>query len=57
MKPELLVATNGFKGTWAAIEYGAWLAELIKVRVTLLGITENLNPAAIDDHHPLENIF
>lgn len=57
MKPELLVATNGFKGTWAAIEYGAWLAELIKVKVTLLGITENLNQAAIDDHHPLENIF
>ena len=57
MKPELLVATNGFKGTWAAIEYGAWLAELIKVKVTLLGITESLNPAAIDDHHPLEDIF
>jgi nucleotide-binding universal stress UspA family protein len=58
MKPDLLVATNGFKGTWMAIEYGAWLAELLKVKVTLLGVTENYeNPAAIDDHHPLEEIY
>jgi nucleotide-binding universal stress UspA family protein len=57
MKPELLVATNGFKGTWAAIEYGAWLAESMRMKVTLLGVTEYLNPAAIDDHHPLEDIF
>jgi nucleotide-binding universal stress UspA family protein len=28
----------------------------MKVRVTLLGVTESLNPAAIDDHHPLEEI-
>jgi nucleotide-binding universal stress UspA family protein len=57
MKTEVLIPTNGFKGTWAAIEYGAWLAELMQVKVTLLGVTENLNPAAIDDHHPLEDIF
>jgi nucleotide-binding universal stress UspA family protein len=29
----------------------------MQVKVTLLGVTENLNPAAIDDHHPLEDIF
>lgn len=57
MKPEILVATNGFKGTWAAIEYGAWLAELMQLRLTLLGVTETLSPAAIDEHHPLEEIF
>ena len=57
MKTELLIVTNGFKGTWAAIEYGAWLAELMQAKVMLLGVTENLNPAAIDDHHPLEDIF
>jgi nucleotide-binding universal stress UspA family protein len=57
MKTELLIATNGFTGTWAAIEYGAWLAELMQAKVTLLGVTENLNPAAIDDQHPLEDIF
>ncbi|HJS18362.1 MAG TPA: universal stress protein [Anaerolineales bacterium] len=57
MESELLIATNGFKGTWFAIEYGAWLAESLNMRITLLGVTEVLNPAAIDDHHPLEDIF
>jgi len=57
MKPELLIATNGFKGTWAAIEYGAWLAELMEMQVTLLGVTEKRSLAVIDDHHPLEDIF
>jgi nucleotide-binding universal stress UspA family protein len=57
MKSEFLIVTNGFKGTWPAIEYGAWLAGAMQVRLTLLGVTENLNPAAIDDHSPLEEIF
>lgn len=57
MKTELLIATNGFKATWAAIEYGAWLAELMQVKVTLLGVTETLRRGAIDDHQPLEDIF
>jgi nucleotide-binding universal stress UspA family protein len=57
MDSELLIATNGFKGTWFAIEYGAWLSESLKMKITLLGVTEVLNPAAIDDHHPLEAVF
>lgn len=57
MESELLIATNGFKGTWFAIEYGAWLAEIMHMRIALLGVTENLSPAAIDDHHPLEDVF
>ena len=57
MDSELLIATNGFKGTWFAIEYGAWLAEIMQLKITLLGVTEVLNPAAIDDHHPLEDVF
>ena len=57
MASELLVTTNGYKGTWAAIEYGAWLASAIGRKITLLGVTEKLNPAAIDDHHPLEEVF
>lgn len=57
MKSELLIATNGFKATWNAIEYGAWLAELMQLRITLLGINEKVNPAAIDEHHPLEDVF
>jgi len=56
MKPELLIATNGYKGTWAAIEYGAWLAELMGAKVTLLSVTEKLGRAVVDDHHLLENV-
>jgi len=57
MDSELLIATNGFKGTWFAIEYGAWLGEILRMNITLLGVTEVLNPAAIDDPHPLEDVF
>ncbi len=57
MDSELLIITNGFKGTWFAIEYGVWLAEILRMKITLLGVTEIRNPAAIDDHHPLEDIF
>ncbi len=57
MTKELLVTTNGFTGTWPAIEYGAWLAGSMQMKITLLGVTEGMNPAAIDDHHPLEDIF
>jgi nucleotide-binding universal stress UspA family protein len=57
MDSELLIATNGFKGTWFAIEYGAWLGEIMRMNITLLGVNEVLNPAAIDDHYPLEDIF
>jgi len=54
---ELLIATNGYKGTWPAIEYGAWLGRTLGLKVNLLGVTETLNPAQIDDHHPLEDVF
>jgi len=54
---ELLIATNGYEETIRAIEYGAWFASAMQMKITLLGVTEKLNPAAIDDHHPLEDIF
>lgn len=57
MSPELLIVTNGFKGTWFAIEYGAWLAEILRMEITLLGVNEIRNPSAIDDQHPLEDLF
>lgn len=57
MKSELLIVTNGFTGTWKAVEYGAWLAELMQQEITLLGVNEKLSSAAIDEHHPLEDIF
>ena len=57
MDSELLITTNGFQGTWFGIEYGVWVAEIMRMKITLLGVTEVLNPAAIDDRHPLEDIF
>jgi nucleotide-binding universal stress UspA family protein len=57
MKPELLIATNGFKATWTGIEYGAWFANSMRMKVTLLGVSEKPHPSAIDDHHPLEELF
>jgi nucleotide-binding universal stress UspA family protein len=57
MTYELLIVTNGYKEAWESIEYGAWLAQSMSMKITLLGVTEKLNPAAIDDHHPLEEVF
>jgi len=57
MKPELLITTNGYKETWSAIEYGTWLAEAMRLKVRLLGVAESLKPSAIDEHHPLEDVF
>jgi len=57
MKPELLITTNGFKGTWRAIEYGAWFAETMRMKATLLGVTEKLSSSQIDGHHPLDDII
>ena len=57
MKPELLIATNGFKGTWPGIEYGAWFASSMQMKVMLLGVNERSTSAAIDEGHPLEDLF
>src|SRR5512134_1172901 len=54
---DVLITTNGYKETWNAIAYGAWFAQIMQMNVTLLGVTETLSPAAIDDHHPLEDVF
>jgi nucleotide-binding universal stress UspA family protein len=52
MKPNLMVFTNGFEGTWPAIEYGAWIARNMQTRLTLTGVVEEN-----DDEHPVEEIF
>lgn len=57
MKPEVLIVTNGYKGTWSSIEQGAWLASALDASITLLGVNEEANPAAIDDSYPLEDVF
>jgi nucleotide-binding universal stress UspA family protein len=56
MKLELLIVTNGFKRTWDAIQYGAWFAETMQLKVTLLGVNEKLHTAHMDDHHPLDEL-
>ena len=55
--PELLVTTNGFKGTWPAIEYGAWLAATLQTKITLLGVIEKLSAPQMEDHLAMNEIF
>ena len=50
MKPEILIATNGFQGTWTAIEYGAWLAGLMQSNVTLLGVNNKTETPGVRIH-------
>lgn len=57
MKSEVLIVTNGYEGTWSAIEEGAWFASTLDAAITLLGVNEQANPAAIDDSYPLEGVF
>lgn len=58
MKPEILVATNGFERTRAGIEYSAWLGKTMRVPVTLLGIIEAKQRPNIDEEaHPLDEVF
>lgn len=57
MSLEFLIATNGFKGTWPAVEYGAEMAGLLQMKIALLGVTENTNPAGIDDQRQLDGML
>jgi nucleotide-binding universal stress UspA family protein len=57
MAVELLVATNGYLGTWPAIEYGAWLANSLQMKITLLGVTEKMSSVSMEANHPLENML
>lgn len=58
MNSEILVATNGYTRTWSGIEYAAWLGEVMRVPVTLIGIIEQKQRPNIDEEiHPLEDIF
>lgn len=58
MNSEILVATNGFHRTWPGIQYAAWLAGVMRIPVTLIGLIEKKQRPNIDDEiHPLEDIF
>lgn len=57
MSSDILIVTNGTQESYPAIEQGAWLAATLAARITLLGVTEKPDPAAIDSVHPLEAVF
>ncbi|HEY3313254.1 MAG TPA: universal stress protein [Anaerolineales bacterium] len=52
MKPIILIYTNGYEGTWPAIEYGAWIASTMQTSLVLAGVME-----PNDEDHPVEDIF
>jgi nucleotide-binding universal stress UspA family protein len=52
MKPNLMIFTNGYEGTWPSIEYSAWLARNMHSHLTLTGVMERN-----DRDHPVEEIF
>lgn len=52
MKTKLNIFTNGFEGTWPAIEYGAQMAGKLGAHVTLTGVVE-----PTDADHPVEDIY
>ncbi len=57
MSSDILIITNGSKESTPAIEQGAWLAGVLDSPITLLGINERPDPAAIDSVNPLEAVF
>ncbi|HSM71720.1 MAG TPA: universal stress protein [Anaerolineales bacterium] len=57
MSTEFLIATNGFKGTWSAVEYGVEMAKLLEMKLTLLGVTGNPTPATAGDRRQLDEML
>lgn len=57
MTSDILIVTNGTKESVPAVEQGAWLAGILDSPITLLGINERPDPAAIDSANPLEAVF
>jgi nucleotide-binding universal stress UspA family protein len=55
MENRLLICTNGFEGSWPAIEYGSSIAEAIAGRVTLLAIQEDGSHEAATARLQVEN--
>jgi len=54
MNNSVLIATNGFEGTWPAIEYGAWAAGALDAHVVLLAIAESEASDAHARSRPLD---
>lgn len=56
MNKTVLIATNGFRGTWPAVEYGAWAASTLDAAVMLLAVAEPESAGAQDGTRALEAI-
>ncbi len=56
MNSKILICTNGFEGTWPAIEYGAWVAGAIDAPVLLLAISEDAADSASGGTSQLDEI-
>lgn len=52
MEKKIVLVTNGYSESWQTVTYAVWLAELMGLPITLLGVVEKE-----DDEHPVEMIF
>jgi nucleotide-binding universal stress UspA family protein len=57
MNNVILIATNGFDGTWPAVEYGAWVAETLGADILLLGIAESETDRADERAQSLDTLM
>lgn len=54
MNNTILIATNGSEGTWPAVEYAAWVAEVLDADILLLGVAESETDGPEGRGRPLE---
>ncbi|OQY36384.1 MAG: hypothetical protein B6243_03315 [Anaerolineaceae bacterium 4572_5.2] len=52
MKKKILLVTNGCAESWSTVKYAAWMAEMMGMPLTLLGVIEEM-----DEYHPVEEAF
>jgi nucleotide-binding universal stress UspA family protein len=57
MKNVILISTNGFEGTWPAIEYSAWAAQTIGADILLLGVSESAAEGSNAKQSELEGLL
>jgi nucleotide-binding universal stress UspA family protein len=52
MQKKILLVTNGCQESWDTVEYAVWIAALLDLPLTLLGVLEKE-----DEEHPVEAMF
>jgi nucleotide-binding universal stress UspA family protein len=57
MKDLILIATNGFSGTWPAVQYGSWVAETLDSKITLLGVEEGTGDQTVSGETELDRFL